>query len=157
MSKLHALHTWWRGREPRERIILASGGVIVLAALLYGGVWQPLSSASAKLTRQLPKLQSDLADLQRGVTELKQSGARRPAPAPGEIRQHVQATLDALQLSADLQALPGEQVRIVISRLPFEQVLALLGALENDQNLHIVRADIRGQDGSAQLELVVQP
>ncbi|WP_432732481.1 type II secretion system protein GspM [Jeongeupia wiesaeckerbachi] len=156
MPSLQTLQNSWRDRAPRERRALMIGGSALVAAALYAGVWQPVTQASARLTRQLPELQASLADLQRGVAEFKQSGARASI-APGALRQHVQATLDALQLGAELQALPGEQVRIVIGGAPFERVLALLGALENDQHLRVIRADVHGQGGTVQAELVVEP
>ncbi|AOX99781.1 hypothetical protein BJP62_04500 [Jeongeupia sp. USM3] len=142
---------------PRERAMLAGGACVAVAAL-YVGSWQSLSDTSARLARQLPRLESELAELQRGVAEFRRSGApTATAPKPGELRQHVQAALDAHQINAELQALPGEQLKINLSSVAFGQVLALLGALENDQGLRIVRADIRGDKGTVQAELQVQP
>ncbi|GHD57334.1 type II secretion system protein GspM [Jeongeupia chitinilytica] len=156
MSRLQPLQTWWRGREPRERRALSIGGAALAVAVLYAGIWQPVSQSSARLSRQLPELQASLAELHRGVAAFKQSGVRRATIEPGALRQHVQATLDAQQLGAELQALPGDQVRIVIGSAPFDRVLALLAALENDQQLHIIRAEVHGQRGTVQAELVVE-
>ncbi|MBM3115302.1 type II secretion system protein GspM [Jeongeupia naejangsanensis] len=156
MASIQTLRNWWRERAQRERQALTVGGIALVAAVLYAGIWQPATQASARLARQLPELQTSLADLQRGVAEFKQTGARANV-APGALRQHVQAALDAQQIGAELQALPGEQVRVVIGGAPFDRVLALLGALENDQHLRVIRADVHGQGGTVQAELVVEP
>ena len=53
-----ALTQWLDGRSPRERALLASGGAVLLAALVYNVMWEPAYTGRARIAANLPALQS---------------------------------------------------------------------------------------------------
>ncbi|WP_035055307.1 type II secretion system protein GspM [Andreprevotia chitinilytica] len=149
-----ALKQFWAGRDPREQTLLAICGVIVAAALLYLLAWQPVANAQTRLKNQLPRLQQDLIELQRGIGAVK-SQPGNAAPADGDLRSAVQAQLDRYGIKADLQALPQERIKIDVARQKHEDALKLIAALERSAGLHVEQAQLGGTNGMVQLSLTV--
>ena len=67
-----ALTEWIEAREPREKKLLAAGLVLALAALVYNLLWSPAYDGRAKIAASLPLLETQLADVQVQIDEVRQ-------------------------------------------------------------------------------------
>ncbi|MDR3428909.1 MULTISPECIES: type II secretion system protein M [Silvimonas] len=146
---------FWQARNARERNILAVGGAIVLIAVVYAGIWQPLVTQRAQLNKRVPQLQADLAQMQRGLQLLK-GGSN--VVRTDDLRAAVTASLQQHGIKADLQAQPDNKIRIDAPQADFAQVLELVGALPRETGSHVVTFDANGaqNDGVVHFTAVVQ-
>ncbi|TJZ73786.1 type II secretion system protein GspM [Chitiniphilus eburneus] len=154
---LHRLRQFWLQRNPRERRFLALCGTVIAVALFYALLWQPAVEGRARLQKQLPRLEADLAEMQRQIALLKGTPAVGSAIG-GDLRSAVQAVVSAAGIKADLRALPDQRVAVDAPDLPFPQVLELLSAVRRDSGAHVVKFETKatGQPGRVSLNLEVQ-
>lgn len=145
---------FWQLRNPRERIYLTVCAGFVAIALLWAGVWQPLSEANAKLRKQVPQMQLQLAELQRQLAQVKATPAS-PGRS-GDFRSAIQASLDAQNTSADIQVLSAEKIQIKIARIRFAEALPLLAALRSETGSRITSLQISGQEHNGLVQLSAQ-
>ncbi|MDW5417615.1 MULTISPECIES: type II secretion system protein GspM [unclassified Iodobacter] len=147
---------FWQQRNPRERIYLSACAGFAAFAILYAGIWQPISTSRALLSRQVPQMQLQLAELQRQLSAIKATPAG-PSRS-GDLRASVQASLDAKNTSADIQALSADKLQIKIAQIRFADALPLLAALRNETGSRIHALNISGttHNGLVQLTATVE-
>jgi len=76
---LSPLRQWWRAREPRERRVLAAGGLVAGLIVLYTGVWSPWQAELARLRVQVPEQRASLAWMQDQLARLGPAAGRLAA------------------------------------------------------------------------------
>ena len=73
---------WWEQLAPRERIMVSVCGVVIVLALIWTLLIQPLYIGSAKLEEQVNNKQAQLANLQELAAQVSSSGGgNQPAVA----------------------------------------------------------------------------
>ena len=138
---------FWLARAPRERAILGVGAVIVLIALLYIALWEPLVNQRALLDKQLPRLQADLAQMQRDVALIKASGGAGVVRSD-DLRQAVTASLAQRGIKADIQAQPDNKLKIDATQAQFAQILDLVSGLQRETGAHAISADMSSEQNN---------
>lgn len=138
------LVSFWRERNPRERLFLAVCGVVLLIALYYAVLWAPASSGRDRLGRQVPQLEAQLAQMQRQITQLKAAGNTRSSS--GDLRGSVQDAITQSGITAELRPLSAETLQVVIPSAPFAQLLALLDGLQGTGR--IAKLDVKAAGGA---------
>ncbi|MGE5159978.1 MAG: type II secretion system protein GspM, partial [Betaproteobacteria bacterium] len=68
---MEALKQFWAERAPRERAILALGGVLVVAVVIYLVAIEPAWTGIARLERSLPQQRANAAELEALLAEVK--------------------------------------------------------------------------------------
>ena len=144
---------FWLARAPRERAILGAGAVIVLIALLYIVLWEPLVNQRALFDKQLPRLQADLAQMQRDVALIKASGGGAVARSD-DLRQAVTASLAQRGIKADIVAQPDSKLKIDAAQAAFSQMLDLVSGLQRETGAHVVSADISSEQNNGIVHFV---
>ncbi|MEJ2792227.1 type II secretion system protein GspM [Iodobacter sp. LRB] len=148
---MNKLKEFWQQCKPRERLYLSGCGLFALFAILYAGVWQPVNSSRAQLSKQVPQMQMQLAELQRQLAQIKSTPA---GPSRnGDLRAAVQASLDARNTSADIQALTADKLQIKIAQIRFADALPLLSALRSETGSHINHLQISGAEHNGIVQL----
>lgn len=145
------LGPWWRERTPRERWILGAAGAVVLLSTVYLGL-EPVLEERARLAREIPRMQADLAWMRSKVgtiKELRQSG--EPAPAePGRVTPAmVQEAVRRAGLQEELTSLgaTGEgRVRLALGGVAFAELTELLQRLRRSSGIRVARARIQRQE-----------
>jgi general secretion pathway protein M len=148
---MNKLKEFWQQCQPRERLYLSACGAVALLAFLYAGVWQPITTSREQLSKQVPQMQMQLAELQRQLAQLKSSPA---GPSRnGDLRAAVQASLDARNTSADIQAISSDKLQIKIAQIRFADALPLMTALRNETGSHINHLQISGAEHNGIVQL----
>ncbi|GGK09797.1 type II secretion system protein GspM [Luteimonas terricola] len=146
---------WWRGREPRERAMLAVMAALLAAFAWWYGLMWPLRAmrdgAEARHDRAAVALQAVQAD----VAALATAGATPPAAATGEALQRV--VLDSLR---EAGLAPGRQRTAADGAfvLEFERVASpalfgWLGHLADDGGLAPSSLRVERADGHLRAEV----
>lgn len=158
---MEALLRFWSERAPREKAILAAGAAVVLAALLYLLLIDPAASGIQRLTRTLPGLRAQAAQLQ---SLLAEASALKGRPQAASIpAAQLRTTLDQSLAKAGLKAtrihaLSDTEYQISFAGVPYAGWTSWLAESERTLGARAVSVNAtRANDaGTADIELVLR-
>jgi len=132
----------WRGRSPRERLVLGGVGLVVLAAVLYAFAWLPLERHRARLQAELPLLRASVVQMraQAGeVKRLKTMPPREQSANPAPLASLLSAGTLAQGLpGARLAPVDGRRVRLTVDDASWPRLVEWVSAA---QSLHGLAAE----------------
>lgn len=153
--------TRWQQLAPRERRVISLGGSILLAALLYAYLWQPLNTERHKLRASLPQLRANTAEM----ASQAQEAAR--------LRQNTNAPLGNTTLQAAIQKIATEmgvdsqnlQITLLnenraslnIPKIAFDRWVELAARLQSENLVRIESCKIEAlkEGGMVQVQAVM--
>ncbi|MBY6063761.1 type II secretion system protein GspM [Pseudidiomarina sediminum] len=141
----------WQQLNRREHVLVMIAGVVLAVSILYFALWNPLQNGIEQ--RQLQR-DAQVETLQwvrentgryQALVKQGQTGTSTGAAKThqlGDIPRLV--TLHATKLSLDVGAMnpEGEALVVVLSDVPFNQVLALIDALQQQESLVVQQLDV---------------
>jgi general secretion pathway protein M len=136
---MNELKLFWQARTTRERMTLLVGGGLLLVALLYAFVWQPISRERQKLHVALPELRAKAAQMKLDAQEIQRLKGATTAGAQnirGAIEQSAQASGMRDKLTST-DVLDKSRARVTLSDVPFDQFLAWLDRLQQDGHVRL--------------------
>jgi general secretion pathway protein M len=156
---IERIRNYLAGRSARERMILLVGGLILLALLGYGLVYEPQSEARSKLAQRLPAERAALRLMRVQAAEIQRLRTRMGDSGKGGLEQRVKASAATFGLGgsfAQFVALSNDQIQLSTQALPTDTWIDWLADLER-QGVMVVRCRITAseQAGLAKLELTL--
>ncbi|ALX15549.1 hypothetical protein P350_29325 [Burkholderia cepacia JBK9] len=156
-----ALTQWFDGRAPRERALLASGGAVLLAALVYNVMWEPAYTGRAHIAANLPALQSQVAEAGGQLAEarrLRAAAAIRP-PAGAALRDALAASLAQAGIAKAQVAVLGEGIQVDAKGVSFAAWMDWLDRMRRTHHVRIVsgHASADGKPGVTTVSVLLQP
>lgn len=158
-QRLQPLLDAYNRLAPRERRLLLIAGAVMLVALLYLLVWEPIHLGREAAQRQLADARSVAQQLERAAVQF----AGRPTAAPVDRSRSLLSVVDQASRSATLGKAPSriqpdgdDVVRVWIEDVPAEALLRWMAELEARHGLQIGSADIERREGgraNARLQL----
>lgn len=134
------LSTFWQARNPRERTWLSLAGAVVLLGLFYGLLLDPALSGRSALSRTLPQLRQQMAQMQAMTREANALSAS-DALAPVEVsKKNIEVALARKGLRAQSIAVTDDAVRLQLSKVAYSDVLAWLNDMQKDARLTLIDA-----------------
>lgn len=137
---------WYLGLESRERLMVAVGGVVVLLALVWGLLINPVYSASAAAERRIETKRETLVFLRSAAAELA-GAADLPAARPDLAGQSLVVIIDRSARQAGLgaaltnnQPIGEDGIRVRLESASFEAVARWLAAIDQGSGLSIESA-----------------
>jgi general secretion pathway protein M len=137
---------WFLGLEPRERLAVTLGSVVVLVLVLWGLVIAPLYSASALADSRIETKRNTLAFLRGAAAELA-AGAEHPAARPDLAGQSLVVIVDRSAREAGLgasltrnQPVGDDGIRVRLENASFDALARWLAALNAGSGLSIESA-----------------
>jgi type II secretory pathway component PulM len=130
---------------------------ILLLAIGYAYVWQPMARDRDRLLERLPMMRTEADQMTRDAQELATLGVRAHAAAAG-LEELVRRTLaeHGIELSAaDIKATNVRGTTIVASSIPAPQALRLLAALQREQPVQFGKVRISALGNGERLALEV--
>ena len=136
--------TFWNARNPREQAILGGGAVVLVLVFGYLLLWEPASIERARLTRNLPALRADLAEMETLAQEARGLSANRAPSLQGDaLTQALQDSLGQHGLKATrLMATGDNAVQLQLDKVPFGSVAGWLQDVRLQQRLKVTDARI---------------
>lgn len=132
----------WRSRSPRERVVSATIGLIVLAAIVVAFAWLPLERHRARLAAELPALRASVVEMRAQAGEVKRLKAMPPradARNPAPLAQLVSTgTLTQGLPGARLVPVDGQRVRLAVDDASWARLVEWVAAA---QSLHGLTAE----------------
>lgn len=152
-----ALHAWDRA-SPRERVALVAGAAVVIGALVFVFVWQPLtrdlaqlrdtSAAGAAALAQARTLADDIAALSRSA-----------APPRGDLRAAVDRALGERGLRPPAVTIEAQdnRLKLTLPAIPFATLVTMQDGLRKDAAAFVVEGTFtpRVEPGTVRAELVL--
>ena len=131
------------GRTPRERLLIAGVGALLVLWASFAWVWHPLWSHRAALDAAILHTDQMLARVQRLPPP---TGA---APVTDDRPLAVIATTTAGDMGLQVRRLQpqGDAVQVVVEDAPFDFVLLWIAALERDHALRLTDLTLTRRTG----------
>ena len=144
----------WQARNPRERTLLIVAATVVGVALIVTALdWS--RSERARLGRSLPRAEAKLEQAQESATEIARLRAQPvpQRPTGPALLETVQASAKSRALGVIVQSMgDGLQVK---GQAGFDELVAWLATLQQDQGLRVARMEIQQQGPTASVDLVL--
>ena len=156
-----ALTEWFEARAPREKLLIGVGGLLLMLALIYTMLWAPAWDGRARITADLPELETQLADVQLQADEARRlKGAAAIHPPSGlALRDALAASLAQAGISDPQLSVLGKGVQVDAKNAPFSAWMTWLNDVRQADHLRVVNAHAAGdvQPGRATVSATLQP
>ncbi len=140
---------WFADLEARERFILIGGASIAAIIIVWGFVWNPLSTRTVELTDAVATKQRMLATLQRARAVAAPAGQAQLVDA--STRQSLVLLIDQTHRSYGLdgtlvrnQPDGADGIRVTFQDASFDGLVAWLGTLQSSYAVAVETATIDG-------------
>jgi general secretion pathway protein M len=160
---MQKLNQWFAGLNPRERLIVLVGGVLVLLTAIYVLVLGPFYSATAARAERVERKRADLAWMRTVAPEVQALGATIPVSA-GPSDESLVVLVDRTAREAGLgTALTGQTpqgqsgIRVRMEGAAFDLIVTWLGNLQATQAISVESAqfDRTGTPGQVNASIVL--
>lgn len=135
----------WRGLAARERRIVGVGAVVLLLALAYLLLFEPAWKGRERLTREIPTLRSQLAQMQGLAAEAKRLASEpRTADSPQAQRLALEQSVRAAGLATGLAQLKleGELFELRFNSVLYSAWLEWLDTTLRGTRMRVVDASV---------------
>lgn len=142
------MREWWMALEVRERRVVVGGIVLLLAAGLWAGVWEPLEDERRRLQELRAAQMEDLRWMRRAVAELKalQGSSRTPErPSGRSLLALVDISTKAAGITErvdNIQPADDQRVVVTLSEVGFDVVARWLGWLRG-RGVEVTHLDLQ--------------
>jgi general secretion pathway protein M len=149
---MNAIESWFRARNPRERMAIGAGAALIALLILYGWIWLPLANDTTRLRGAIAGTRAEAAQVAAGSVEAKRLAA---APHPPAGLETLSAALDQSLASSSLKdrlkvaALDPSRVQLSADAIGFNEWVGLLANLQQTRNARVESARIEPEPGSA--------
>ena len=132
---------WFDSLEPRERIFVAMGGLVVVFTLVYAMVWAPLEAKHSML-------KADVENWDRSLTELRPlrmtpSSGSQSGPMLGRQQSPIIIVDQTLrsrgleQYRQRSQPTSSNGIRVEFENVAFDDLILWLGDLSDQYGMHV--------------------
>lgn len=149
------MKTWWLSLAPREKQTVSIGAALVGIFILYEITWAPLSHKVDSLRHQIYTDQKLLTWMQAsdqriqalGQQSTHQTQSRTTASLLNLIQTQINKTSMASSI-AQLQQAENDTVELHLQKVSFDNLIAWLTIMTQEQQLSIVQATITPNSGT---------
>ena len=149
--RINELRDWFYGLQPREKLYLVGGAAALVLMIVYLSLWQPLTSSVARLQEAVTQQRKDLLWMHAAgsaVKQLQQNNQGRMSNR--SMLAVVDQAIATANLKGGLQRMePDGQntVKLWLNKSPFDQIVGMLGQLEQAQGIAVQTVAITTVDG----------
>lgn len=137
------MNDWWQGLNPREQKMVAGCSVVVVLALFWFGLWQPLNDNLARSQVKADQQQELLHWVHENLAKYKalekKGGAR---PSSGSLSSVVNQTARRYKIEIARMQPQGDNLQVWVDEVAFNDLLHWLEQLQLREGLVIQAIDI---------------
>jgi len=141
--------TYWRGLQPRERILIAAAGALLFITIVYAMLWVPMQRDLRHVRAALPQAQTNLAQMRAQLSQVQQLKATRPTGASQvSLQTAVEQTTTAAGINTAISRLETrgpKTVDVSLDNVAFNTVVRWLADLQKKHPIQIETATIDRQ------------
>ena len=145
---MQKLRDWFFALQPRERVLVLGGGVLVLLVAVYLLALAPFYAAVNSRAERVAKKEGDLAWMRSvggEVLALSANATTAPAPSNESLVVIIDRSARECGLGSSLtgQTPNGENgIRVRLEQAEFDKLVVCLGSLQQTQSIMIESANI---------------
>jgi general secretion pathway protein M len=149
--RITELRDWFYSLQPREKLYLIAGAAALVLALVYFSLWQPLTSAVTRLDETVAQRQRDIVWMgaaSGNVRQMQQNSQRRMSSR--SMLAVVDQAITTANLKSGLQRMEPDgknTVKLWLNKSSFDQIVAMLGQLEQAQGIAVQTLAITSAEG----------
>lgn len=164
-ANVELLKAWWNGHQPRERLILGVGGVLLIIAIFFVAIWEPLHKARQNGESALEQSRKMATRLEAIALEVERSRGVGGATAANR-NLSLLAAVDQASKLPDLGKAPSriqpegeKEVKVWFEDVSFNALVQWIQILQTQYGLNVSAAEIeRRSEGSVSVRLsLVRP
>lgn len=147
------MKAWWHGLADRERRLLVAGALVVLVAIGYGLLWEPLAQRRTALREQVAQAEADLAWMRQAAPAL--AGGAAQTPVLERDNRSLLARVDAGAREAGLggsllrvEPVAEGEVRVYFQGAAFDTLIGWLDAFAAAQGVQVRELSVQRATGS---------
>ena len=145
---------WFAGLEPRERMLISGGAVVLVLLLLYVMIWEPISSNYRTLKESVAEQKQTLVWMKQSAAQIKALQRSSPGAARGLGGRSLLAVVDKSARSGGLgEAIKriepdgGKGVKVWLEGVAFDPMILWLGKLTRTYRIETSIITIEPQGG----------
>ena len=127
---------WFAGLEPRERLLVSGGAVVLVLLLLYVVIWEPIASGYRNLQEDVAEQKQTLAWMQQAASQIKTLQRSSTGEVRGLGGRSLLAVVDQSARSAGLgdsikriEPDGSKGVKVWLEGVAFDPMILWLGKL----------------------------
>lgn len=142
------LRNWWNGLNPRERWMVAVAGLAIVVAILYVVAVEPAWKTRARLTDTLPRLQTELIQLESLQAEaMRLGGAAAIAPSGQAMRSALEKSIARAKFSATVDTTSdGDSILVAAQSVSPYAWFAWMEAFVRESQATVITATVSRDD-----------
>ncbi len=149
-----AIKEYWLSLEPRERMVLTWGAIIVSFILLYALLWQPLQKALGFMEVSVRDLRSNHVWMEQRLEDIQKSGAKSSQKALRGADQSLLAVVEKTANQSKVrgaiqQMVPNQEtgdVRVVLEGVDFNQWVRWIDDLYKNYGVDVTQINAEKDD-----------
>lgn len=141
----------------RERVLVAVAIAIVVPALAYSVVWQPLTRDIARLRESVPRADAAAALAIEHARTIVPIASAPPALSSAELRSVVERALADRGMRTELIEARDDRLHVVMAGVDFAGLVAVLDGLATQHGIRAIEATLtaRVEPGLVRAELTL--
>ncbi len=137
-----SFYQFWAARSGQERKMLTAAAFVIVLAAIYVLLIEPAREGRKQLTRNLPELRQQVAQIQALSKEAAVLSSKPAFTTPTLTRDNIEAALARKGLKPQKLTLSGDQVQIKLASASFVETLGWLEEMQSTTMLTVIDADI---------------
>jgi len=136
------LKTWWENISPREQLLTMISAVVMLIAILYWGIWTPLTDQLNSSKAQLMRAEKTLSWTQEKATVLLQADTVKPPLTGRNLTQILNRSARQDNITFSRIVNKKDQIEVWITEVEFDLFVQWLANLSNQHGIKVLNADV---------------
>ncbi len=133
---------FWAGRDARERAMLGMAALVAIFGLIYALLVDPALSGRARLSKDLPLLRLQVAQMQALANQAAALSSQPSSPLPPLSKQDIETALAQYGLKPQNVLPTGDSVKVLLANSSFTGIIAWLDQMQKSARISVVDADI---------------
>lgn len=154
-AALHRLQArsleYWQQRNPREQKVLTIWLVAMLCAIIYFGIYKPLTTQNARLAINVPRLAGHLLAMRGSKPEVISVRGKE-----ADLRSAVFNALSIKKISADVRSISPKQLELRSTHTSVGEALQLAHGLRGEVAAQVTSIQIKQDSSTVALLLVLE-
>jgi len=146
---------WWESISEREQQLSILSAACLLLAIIYWGIWSPLTTQIEENEKKLARSEQTLAWVEEKAGLLVQVGAgnARVGLQPLTIQQIVSRSAKQFGINFSRIESKADQVEVVIADIEFDQFVIWLTNLSNQNFISVMSTDFSKIDPQGHIKV----
>ena len=136
------LKTWWENISPREQLLTMISAVVMLIAILYWGIWTPLTDQLNGSKAQLMRAEKTLSWTQEKATVLLQADTVKSPLTGRNLTQILNRSARQDNITFSRIVNKKDQIEVWITEVEFDLFVQWLANLSNQHGIKVLNADV---------------